>query len=274
MTKMQKGWRYYNHALIPTTAPHEMIEKPESGFWKCGGGIALFARWTEDFDCKEETSWWYVIKDTPFDIYALKAKRRYEINKGLKNFDVRIIDACDYAKELYHVTKNAYLQYPEKYRPSIEYNSFLNSIDGWKKHRVYGAFHRESNKLCGYAWVDIYETYVDFACMKADPSYEKYGVNAAIVFGIVDSFNEKMDGHFYICDGSRNSVHETNFQDYLEKYFGFRKAFCRLKMKYRFPVGLIVRILYPWRDKFKKEGRISSKIANVLFFEEIVRECV
>lgn len=81
------------------------------------------------------------------------------------------------------------------------------------------------------------------------------------------------DGNFYICDGSRNSVHETNFQDYLEKYFGFRKAFCRLRMKYRFPIGLIVKGLYPFRSKIKKEGRISSKIANVLFYEEIVRKC-
>lgn len=68
---------------------------------------------------EEETSWWYVIKDTPFDIHVLKAKRRYEINKGLKNFDVRIINANDYAKELYKITKSAYLQYPDKYRPSI-----------------------------------------------------------------------------------------------------------------------------------------------------------
>ena len=36
-----EGWRYYNHAMIPTTAPHENadISAVENGdIWKIGGG--------------------------------------------------------------------------------------------------------------------------------------------------------------------------------------------------------------------------------------------
>ena len=37
---MQNGWRYYNHALIPTTAPHEPVRNFEHGFWKNSlGGV-------------------------------------------------------------------------------------------------------------------------------------------------------------------------------------------------------------------------------------------
>ena len=61
-------------------------------FGKIGGGIPLLARWTSDWDCGYETEWWYCIKDTPFDISTLKSKRRYEINKGNKNFEVREIN--------------------------------------------------------------------------------------------------------------------------------------------------------------------------------------
>lgn len=270
---MQKGWKNYNHALIPTTAPHEIVEKPKKGFWKTGsGGVALFARWTEDFDCNEQTSWWYVIKDTPFDITALKAKRRYEINKGLKNFDVRIINANEYTEELYDVTVEAYRQYPKKYRPIIEHDAFIKGVESWRNYKVFGAFYKESNRLCGYAWIAIHDSYVDFACMKVDPEYERYGINAAIVFRIVDLFNQRLNKEFYICDGARSSVHETNFQNYLEKYFGFRKAYCKLKMKYRFPVGVIVRVLYPWRKKIKNKGKFFSKVSSVLFYEEIARE--
>ena len=35
-----EGWKYYNHAMIPTTAPHEMPDTSliESGaIWKAGG---------------------------------------------------------------------------------------------------------------------------------------------------------------------------------------------------------------------------------------------
>ena len=272
---MQNGWRYYNHALIPTTAPHEPVRNFEHGFWKnsLGGGIALFARWTEDFDCEREMPWWYVIKDTPFDINDLKAKRRYEIRKGQKNFDVRIISAEDYSEELYKITADAYTQYPEKYRPVVEHNSFIRGLKAWKKYRVYGAFNRENDKLCGYAWVNIHSSYIDFTCMKVSPEYERYGINAAIVCEILNSFEKQLENGIYICDGARASIHETNFQDYLEKYFGFRKAYCRLKMKYRFPIGLIVSILYPLRNQLENDGKISSKISNVLFYEKIAREC-
>lgn len=72
------------------------------------GGQPLLARWTEDYDCQQKTEWWYVIKDTMFDINELKAKRRYEINKGKKNFEVRRIDHSIYVDDLFKVQIAAY----------------------------------------------------------------------------------------------------------------------------------------------------------------------
>jgi hypothetical protein len=71
------GWKFYNHAAIPTTAPHEIPDlKPiESGLvWSNMGGTPLLARWSSDWDCGYETQFWYVIKDEPFNITALKSK--------------------------------------------------------------------------------------------------------------------------------------------------------------------------------------------------------
>ena len=50
---------------------------------------------------------------------------------------------------------------------------------------------------------------------------------------IKEEFSQKIGKNFYICDGERNILHETSFQNYLEKYFGFRKAYCKLNLKYR-----------------------------------------
>ncbi len=44
-----------------------------------------------------------LIKDTPFDISTLKSKRRYEINKGNRNFKVRRIDPLKYVNQLFNV---------------------------------------------------------------------------------------------------------------------------------------------------------------------------
>ena len=79
------GWRYYNHALLPNAGPHEepdLQALSDKKSWISEKGRAFFASWVTDFDCEMPTEWWYCIKDEPFDISKLKAKRRYEITKG------------------------------------------------------------------------------------------------------------------------------------------------------------------------------------------------
>ena len=64
---MNNEWEYYNHALVPTTAPH--VEPDVSWIrnkkvWKefAGGKYPLLVRWVTDFDCGQETEWWHCIK--------------------------------------------------------------------------------------------------------------------------------------------------------------------------------------------------------------------
>ena len=124
-------WKFYNGALIPTTAPHETVDTEmvfNNKLFKAKGGY--FARWTTDFDCGYETEWWYTIKDSSFDISLLKAKRRYEINKGIKNFDVKIIKAEDFKEEIYNVQHCAFFAYPEKYRPVLDKEKFIKEWMG------------------------------------------------------------------------------------------------------------------------------------------------
>ena len=63
------------------------------------------SRWTSNFDCGIETKWWYIIKDDIYDISALKSKRRYEINKGKKNFSVEIINPKNFISQLIDIQK-------------------------------------------------------------------------------------------------------------------------------------------------------------------------
>lgn len=64
------------------------------------------------------------IKNGPFDIVSLKAKRRYEINKGNKNFNTKTIDVKRHKKEIYEIQKAAYSVYPKKISSE---NQFVNS---------------------------------------------------------------------------------------------------------------------------------------------------
>ena len=278
--KIFESWKYYNHAMIPNVRPHE---KPNlnvisnGSIWNLAEGCKpLMARWTSDFDCGYETNWWYCIKDDVLDINALNAKRRYEINKGKKFFEVKIIVPKEYEKELYRVQVAAVSAYPIKYRPMVEEKAFKCEVERWDGNSVvFAAFWKATNEMCGYTKIEEYSDYAALSVQKSHPDYEKYCVNAALIAEVCKHYEQLLSNSgFYICDGERNISHETKFQDYLVKYFGFRKAYCKLNLKYRKPLGLVIAILFPFRNIIRKfdTNIFIHNIVAVLYMEELRRK--
>lgn len=273
------GWRYYNHAAIPTTEPHEIVDTSpilDKTIWKIGGGTALLARWTSDWDCGHETNWYFVIKDTSFDASRLKAKRRYEITKGNRNFKVKIINPDDYKNEILNVERKAFSAYPESYRPKdLSIENLSKAISDWNKNScdVFGTFRKDTGELCGYSVLMPREKDIEFEIEKTDPETERDGVNAATVDGILKYYDTDLKAGKYICDGERPIYHETHFQDYLIKYFDFRKAYCKLNVTYKPGVNVAVKILYPFRNLLLRFDNKASfhRINGVLRMEALVR---
>ena len=268
-----EGWYDYNHAAVPSTPPHKApnLAPVQSGdIWRMDGR-PLLARWTTDFDCGRETGWWYTTLDRPFDIAALKSKRRSEINKGLKNFDVHLVDPRDYAEDFYRVTVAAFAAYPAQYRPTVEHDSFIEGLEDMSRRIVYGAFSKETGALCAYAWLAREDGYLAFRVLKSDPAFERLGVNAATVHGIVTDCESDLRNGVYICDGERNILHQTAFPAYLEKYFGFRRAYCHVHIRYRPPFGIAVAMLYPFRRIIAKIPGPFRRVSAILRMEEARR---
>lgn len=266
-----QGWKYYNRGAIPTTPPHlppDLLPVEDGRIWRVGNRRPWLARWTEDFDCGEETAFWYVIKDTPFDVATLKAKRRYEITRGQRYFDVKEIDPNAYKEDLYEIVKAAWEAYPAAYRPTLDRQRFIDGVASWRYYKVYGAFSRETGVLSAYALLRREGRYIDFYNLKARPEAEPFGVNAALIAALLADQRVFLEEGGYICDGARNVSHETAFQDYLEKYFGFRKAYCRLRVRYRWPIGWAVCLLYPLRRICKRHA-----LQALLRTEELARQC-
>ncbi len=172
---------------------------------------------------------------------------------------------------MFNVTFEAYKGWPEKYRPKVVKERFQIQVQDWQENDVYAGFEKESGKLQGYAVLSDYGSYVEFSILRTEPSAERNAINAAMVNGILEYYKDRFDGHFYINDGSRAIRHETAFQDYLEKYFGFRKAYCHLNVKYRKGLGVIVKMLYPFRKYIRPGSRIGSNVSAILKMEEICR---
>lgn len=148
-------WQYYNSALVPSCAPHEEADESvvyNKDIWKHNWhGYPFFARWTTCFDCGYKTEWWYCIKDTPYTIDTLTAKRRYIINKGRKNFDVRIIEPSEYAAELAKVQIAAFSAYLKAYKSQIDYNRQVYSFKQSTNNIFFAAFKKNTDILCGYS---------------------------------------------------------------------------------------------------------------------------
>ena len=235
--------------------PHEILDS-NCIPWNSFKG-AFVAQWTSDFDCSHETQFWYCIKDNSFDISKLKAKRRYEINKGIKNFNVCPIDPKNYLDDLYQVylgKMNGYKN-PKILDKEVMDEKFLNiqEIIDKKECVFFGCFKKENNKLCGYSDVYLRGKYLPISSFNTIEVEENRGVNFALMMGILNYFKDDIVHGSYLCDGARNVLHDTNFQNFLIKYFQFRRAYCILKIKYKKGFGIIIKILYPLRKIIKNK---------------------
>lgn len=256
---MNNEWEYYNHALVPTLPPHidpDISWMKNSDRWKeyAGGKMPLFARWVSDFDCSEETEWWCIIKDTPFDIMSLKSNRRSLITRGLKRVDVKVIIPADYAEQMSNILVKEWKYYDDSYE---EGNDRQKLTDDFKKLTMknlgnaeyLGAFLKDTDTMIGYAIYNLFDDWIEYSVVKTDPEYLNTQVNAALAYFGVERYMRP--GIKYIHGGWRTIIHESNYQEYLMKNFGFRKAYCKLHIQYRPLMQIAVNVLYPLRGMIK-----------------------
>lgn len=228
------------------------------------------ARWTSDFDCGYDTQWWYEILDHPFDLSSLKAKRRYVVKKGMKHFDVKKVNTSEFARQIAEVAVAAVATY-ESPSSSMGIDNWADSAKSWDGD-VFAAFPKEGGPMAAWALVKDHGSWVNLISMKANPAQEKNEVNAALLAGLVGNYADRLKGDFYICDGERSIYHQTSFQDYLEKYFCFRKAFCKLNVKFRFPVNVAVVCLRPFQKSIQKgKSAFCRKLRGVMLMDSIAR---
>ena len=272
----ERKWRYYNHALLPTCAPHEEPDidvLKEKHFWEMfKPNRPLFACWTTHFDCGCETGWWYCILDKPFDISAIKSKYRTQLNQASSNFDVSIIDVALCAEQMFTIHKASWETYNNTGKFHDNKDRFCEEVKKWKDI-VFAAFDKETREMAAYYRVKVHTTHIDLVTLKSNPRFEKQRVSQAIMRFVYEYFQKDIEKAKYLCGGTRNIYHQTNFQEFRERYFGFRKAYVNLHLQYAPFIGLIIKSLYPFRKIISKVPlKIANQINGVLLMEEICRK--
>mgnify|MGYP003311262534 CR=1 FL=1 len=277
MRKDSLGWRYYNHAIIPTVAPHEEPDlQPikDGSIWSItsgNGNKPLFARYTTDFDCKIDTGYWYIVKDAPFIMDEIDKKYQKAIQRALKRCEVRRIDAVAEFEDIYEVYEAAVNNYQnidnrvskENFREGVK----RDGLDYW------GAYDITTGKMAGWMSCQNNGDWTETISAKYHPELQSYvRPSDAIHYTILTHYLNEL-GQKYICSGSRSLNHKTNVQDYKIKHWHFKKAFCKLHLVYRKDVSIIIKLLYPFRKLLKMADNITfiHQINSVLLMESIAR---
>ena len=268
------GWKYYNHAAIPTLAPHEEPDlKPvkDGSIWSIQGQKPLLIRYTTDWNCGFNTGWWYLIRETPFDISSLSSNSRKHIKEAYRKTRVERIDPKQHIDELYECYHQAYSKY-EKTDNEFSYEVFKRNYTH-SRLEYWAGFALDSGKLIGYMIVASHSNWAEIHVSKFHPAYLKLRVSDALYAYVLDFYLNKQKKD-YVSSGARSISHLTNTQEYKEQHFGFRKCFCRLHIFYRPTLKRMFNLLFLFRGLFDLLGKHSTlihHISAILKMESIVR---
>ena len=265
---MRANWRKYNGAIIPLHPPH--IEVKESSIkiqQIVQESNVFFARWISHFDCKKQLSFWYVIHDTPMGMNDYSTNTRNQIRKGLKNFQIKIIDRSIIEQEGYDIYTSA-LQQQNTFWKLKGKEPFIKDLEGeWE---FWGIYFEAS--LIGYSQNKVTNGCCDYSTIKIDPRYKKRYPSYAL-FYLMNKFYLNQKKLNYVSDGARSLAHQSNVQDFLIRKFKFRKAFCYLHVVYNPKITGLINMLFPFRNIFYRINiRFFQKIGVVLKQEEIIRK--
>jgi len=270
-------WNKYQGAIIPLMPPHLEMHPGERELRQLTEkSRPYFIRWTSDWDCGAETPFWFIIKDSAEDLAEYSSKVRNVIKKGISRCFARMITGEELERDGYPVYLKAFAGYntsqkpmtPEKFRFQVEN---LYRVGEWQ---FWGLFSKEDMRMTGYSMNWIYENACEYKMIKLDPDYLKDAGGYLLI--------HEMNKHYlndrrftYVNDGARSLAHDSNVQEFLEKKFGFRKAYCRLHLYYRRPVRIAVTLLYPFRNFiYPAKTEVTRKVSILLRHEEIARGCM
>ncbi|MCQ2190368.1 MAG: hypothetical protein MJY63_01830 [Paludibacteraceae bacterium] len=276
MNNKISGWIYYNHAVMPTTAPHEepnINPIKDGSIWTLSknGKKPLFARFTSNFDCGVDTGYWYVVKNPPFVFEDLDKKYQKNVLRALARCDVRRIDAVAEFESIYEVYEAAVNNYQnidnktskERFHRGVQ----IDGLEYW------GAYDKQTGKLAGWMSCQNNGDWTETISAKYHPELQSLRPSDAIHYAILNHYLNDL-GQRYISSGTRNLNHKTNVQDYKIKNWHFRKAFCKLHLVYRKDINIIIKLLYPFRNLLMKFDNITAihQLNSVLLMEKINRD--
>ena len=243
-------YRLYKGAWIFLEESKEkLLSKKENKDLLRNGGRMI--RNTYDFDTKDETSFWFVIKDKLEDISELPSSTRKKIRRALKTYNFRRCAIEDLGKVAYDIIRSAEESYKVRCRPTStdDFKTLINEYKSQDNRDYWCIENKSDGSIVGFSVNTIKSDsceYDNAKCMAKslhDSTYPYYGL-----------FYE-MNRHYlgerkfkYVSDGSRSITEHSNIQQFLMYNFRFRKAYCKLRVFYKMWFCVVIKVLFPFRN--------------------------
>lgn len=243
-------WRLYKSTWIfLEESKEELLSSEEANALLKERG--LMVRNTYDFDTKEETSFWFIVKDHLENISELPFSARRNIRRALRFYNIRKINVNEFSEKALPIINSAQKSYKVKSKVTSK-KEFDKEIEQHKKddNKEFWIVERRSdNEAVAIAINTIKEDSCEYDTMRCkaealkDRTYPYYGLIYI------------MNNHYlgerklrYVNDGSRTVTEHSSIQDFLIHNFKFRKAYCKLKIHYKCWLSVVIKVLFPFRN--------------------------
>ena len=222
-----------------------------------------------NFDTPNVTSFWYVIKDSFGGLEELSSGARRDVRRSLRTYDVLRITAAQLLEIGYPIYSSAQEAYRVKCDViSIEqYKNLIESLASDSSKDFWVIRHKESGEYIALAINTVKEASCEYNVLKCKPKALRDGTQP--YYGLIYEMNRYyLDelGLRYVNDGARSITEHSNIQPFLMQKFKFRKAYCNLKITYKWWLNIIIKLLYPFR-KLIPIGRVKA----LLYMEGMAR---
>ena len=247
---ISKSWRLYKSTWIFLEESEEKKLSPEDAktLLKKQG---LMIRNTYDFDTKEETSFWFIVKDNLEDISELPFSARRNIRRALRFYNIKKININEFSEKALPIINSAQKSYKVKSKVTSK-KEFEAEVEQYKKdnNKEFWIVERKSdNEAVAIAVNTIKKDSCEYDTMRCksealhDRSYPYYG--------LIYEMNRHYLGERmlkYVNDGSRTLTEHSLIQDFLIHNFKFRKAYCKLKIYYKWWLNVVIKVLFPFKN--------------------------
>jgi hypothetical protein len=269
-----KLWVKNGRMIVPVGPAHrdyEISEEQAHQLLKKAPGSLLVKYHSVPKEPSVHGAWYAIIGDNFIALGAYRNKYQKDIKKGLKNCDVRQLDASFIAKYGYNVYLAAFSRYQGIPKPMgrDSYKDMIHAtIDFNDIYHYWGAFYKV--KLVAYMVIVVYgDEEANISVGKYDPEFLRYRSSDALLYTLSQHYLQNKSVQ-YINSGYRNIHHKTNVEEYVLRKFSYKKLYLNSKVTYNYILEYYLKLTFPLR---KWIGKLHHNLESIYLLEEIRKKC-